>query len=102
MPDHVAPIQPCGPRETAMLSWIHDHAPYGVITTDRELRIQSWNRWTEVHSGKKSESVLGKHLFELFPILPERGLERRFERALAGEISVLSTALHGYLLPMDL
>jgi hypothetical protein len=37
----------------------------------------------------------------MFPDLQERGLATRFERALEGEISVLSTALHGYLLRMD-
>jgi PAS domain S-box-containing protein len=88
-------------RETAMLAWIHNYAPYGVITTDREFRIQSWNRWTEIHSGKQSETVVGQNLLEMFPDLRERSLATRFERALEGEISVLSTALHGYLLRMD-
>jgi signal transduction histidine kinase len=92
---------PSAIREMAMLEWIHDHAPYGVITTDREFRIQSWNRWMEVHSGKERQKVLRQHLLELYPDLKERGLEMRFQRALAGEISVLSTALHGYLLPLD-
>lgn len=87
--------------ERAMLAWIHDHAPYGVITTDREFRIQTWNGWTEIHSGKKSNEVIGQCLFDLYPDLRARGLEKRFERALEGEISVLSTALHGHLLSMN-
>jgi signal transduction histidine kinase len=87
-------------HEGAILAWMHDFAPYGVITTDKEFNIQSWNRWMTNHSGKPSEEVLNQHLFKLFPDLKERGLAPRFERALVGEVSLLSTALHGYLLPM--
>ena len=88
-------------RDSAVLRWIGDFAPYGVITTDREFRVQSWNRWMTTHSGKDSNEVIGRKLFDIFPDLVERNLFPRFERALAGEISVLSTALHGYLLKLD-
>jgi signal transduction histidine kinase len=44
--------------------------------------------------------VAGKSLFSLFPDLHERKLVVHFERALAGESSVLSTSLHRYLLPL--
>jgi signal transduction histidine kinase len=87
-------------REQAMLFWIHDFAPYGVITTDREFRIQSWNRWMERHDGREAGAVLGRNLFELYPDLRQRGLGSSLERALRGEVTVLSTALHGYLLPL--
>lgn len=88
-------------RDSAVLRWIGDFAPYGVITTDREFRVQSWNRWMTTHSGKDSNKVIGRKLSDIFPDLVERNLFPRFERALAGEISVLSTALHGYLLKLD-
>ena len=84
-----------------MLVWMHDFAPYGVLTTDRDLRIQSWNHWIANQTGKKSEEVVGRNLFEVFPDLKERGLQGRFERALDGESSLLSTALHKYLLRME-
>ncbi len=87
-------------REAAVLSWIHDFAPFGVITTDREFNIQSWNHWMEVHSGKSAAAVVGQNLFTLFPDLEQRNLLPRFVRALAGEVSVLSAGLHGYLLPL--
>ncbi|HWD19999.1 MAG TPA: GAF domain-containing sensor histidine kinase [Verrucomicrobiae bacterium] len=83
-----------------MIGWIHDFAPYGVITTDCAFRIQSWNHWMEIHSGRGSGEVAGGELFKLFPELIERGFVARFNRALEGEVSVLSTALHGYLLAL--
>ncbi len=85
---------------TAVVAWMHDFAPYGVITTDRSFTIQSWNRWMEIHSGRVASNAVGRNLFDLFPDLPGRGLRGYFERALQGEISVLSTALHNYLLPL--
>src|SRR5688572_2242280 len=87
-------------QQAAMLTWIHDFSPDGVITTDRDFQVQSWNRWMELRSGKDVLAVAGVSLFDLFPDLQSRGLKARFERALNGEISVLSTALHGYLLPL--
>lgn len=85
-----------------MLAWIDNSAPYGVITTDREFVIQSWNRWMEVHSGKSAAAVVGANVFQLFPELSARGMEGRLSRALEGQVSVLSTALHGYLIDLPL
>jgi signal transduction histidine kinase len=84
----------------ALLSWIQQFAPYGVITLDESLRVQTWNHWMELHSSKRLEEVAGKNLLTLFPDIRERHLDSHFERALCGESSVLSTALHRYLLPL--
>src|SRR5437868_6189761 len=89
-------------HEAAILAWVHEFAPYGVITTDADFRIQTWNRFMEVHSGLGPEAVLGKDLFQLFPEIGKRRLRGYFDRALTGEVSVLSTALHGYLVPLSL
>lgn len=88
-------------RGAALLTWIQQFAPYGVVTLDQALRIQEWNHWMELHSGKRREDVAGKMLFDVFPDLLERRLAAYFERALQGEPSVLSTALHGHLLPLQ-
>ncbi len=87
-------------REEALLSWIRQFAPYGVVTLDESFRIQSWNHWMELHSGMRLADIAGKSLLTLFPDLQERNLVSHFERALGGESSVLSTALHHYLLPL--
>ena len=86
--------------DTAMAAWMHEIAPFGIFTTDAELVIRSWNQWLVTQSGLAVENVVGRRLFEVFPDLEGRRLVERFERALKGEISVLSTALHQYLLPL--
>jgi PAS domain S-box-containing protein len=88
-------------RDAAFLSWIEQFAFNGVITLDTSFRVQSWNHWMEIHSGLSFSAVEGKDLFALFPSLRERKLASHFERALEGESSVLSTALHHYLLPLS-
>jgi PAS domain S-box-containing protein len=86
--------------QAATLEWIDKFSPYGVITTDREFRVQSWNRWMEHHSGMQSSFVLGRTLMEIFPDLGQRRLMRQLERALEGEVNVVSSALHGWLIPL--
>lgn len=88
-------------RASAVLSWIEQFAPYGVVTLDESFQVQTWNRWMEQHSGKRLAEVAGQSLFDLYPELPQRNLVGHFERALAGESSVLSTALHQHLLAMS-
>ena len=83
----------------AMAAWMKELIPYGILTTDREFRITSWNDWLTSHSGFTSQQVLGKKLTELFPEVATTRFDERYERALAGEVSVLSAALHKYLLP---
>lgn len=83
----------------AVLGWVEDIAPYGIFTTDAAFHIQSWNQWLAVRSGLSAQDLVGKALTEKFPELIGRGIDRRYHNALKGEISVLSAALHKYLLP---
>ncbi|HZM03309.1 MAG TPA: HAMP domain-containing sensor histidine kinase [Candidatus Saccharimonadales bacterium] len=71
-----------------------------MLTLDKSFQVQSWNHWMEVHSAMRFENIAGKSIFALFPTLQDRKLVAPFERALNGETSVLSTALHRYLLPL--
>lgn len=83
----------------AMASWVLDVAPYGIFTTDANLVIREWNQWLVAHSGIAAEVIVGQSLLEAFPDLLSRRLDGHFSHALRGEVSVLSTALHQYLLP---
>jgi signal transduction histidine kinase len=76
-------------------------APYGIFTTDAELRVRSWNQWLVTHSGIAEAQIIGRRLTDFYPDLEDRRLLARFDRALAGEISVMSTALHRHLLPFE-
>lgn len=96
----IPPAHLATPEDGALLSWIHQSAPFGVITLNRSLQVQSWNHWMEIHSGWPAREVLNKDLFHLFPDLQERKLGSHFERTLEGESLVLSSALHQYLLAL--
>lgn len=87
------------PRE-AVDGWLQEIAPYGIFTTDAGLVVRTWNHWLVQHSGLAAETVIGRQLVEVYPDILARRLDEHFIRALQGEISVLSTALHKYLLPL--
>lgn len=84
--------------DQALLSWISELAPYGILVTDRTLTIRSWNKWLAEQTSIEAGHVVGRPLEEAFPELGERRLIRHYLRALEGEVIVLSTALHGWLL----
>lgn len=73
---------------------------WGILTTDENLTVTGWNRWLERHSGKRAAEVIGQPLFEVFPDLKVRSLERYYRDALDGQSSILSQRFHHYLLPM--
>ena len=85
--------------DAALLVWTHELAPHGIFTTDTEMRITSWNHWLETHSMFRAEQVIGQPLLKIVPSLSERRLDSYFRDALVGEVKILSTALHRYLLP---
>lgn len=84
----------------AILHWFTEQAQQGVLVCDSELRIRGWNRWLEMASGRAADTVVGRPLFEVYPELVARRLDRFFAQALAGESLVLSQRLHKYLLPL--
>ena len=36
---------------SAVLRWLDELAEQGVFTTDKDLRILTWNKWLEIRSG---------------------------------------------------
>jgi signal transduction histidine kinase/ActR/RegA family two-component response regulator len=85
----------------AALDRMSDLASQGILLTDGELRICGWNVWLERHTEFQASEVMGRHLFEVYPDLIERRLQRQYEFVLEGQVRVLSQRLHGYLLPMS-
>lgn len=76
-------------------------ATQGILTTDAQLNISSWNHWLEIHSGLGAQQVIGRNLLEVYPELIERRLDRFYQQALNGQVVVLAQRLHSYLLPMS-
>jgi signal transduction histidine kinase/CheY-like chemotaxis protein len=83
----------------ATLRWIRDFAVQGIITTDMDLVVRSWNRWLVAVTGVPEESAVGRALFEVMPSFRERGFDQYYDQAKAGIVTVLSHSLHRFLLP---
>jgi two-component system, cell cycle sensor histidine kinase and response regulator CckA len=79
---------------------LREFVTQGVLVTDAQLTIQTWNYWLEIHTGYSPAQVIGRNLLELYPELGERGYDELYHRALAGEFIMLAHRFHHYLLPM--
>lgn len=88
------------PQNEAILQGLDYLADQGILTTDAQLNICSWNHWLEIRSGLGAKEVIGRNLLEIYPELYQRRLDRFYQQALNGQVVVLSQRLHGYLLPM--
>jgi PAS domain S-box-containing protein len=81
-----------------MLRWIDELSNRGIFTTDTDLVVRSWNHWLQRSTGRAAEDVVGRPLFEVYPELLARGLDRYYSAALGGEASLLAHSLHRHLL----
>ncbi len=66
---------------------IDDLLPVGMVVVDRRFTVVMWNRFMELNSSMRAESVLGKNLFDAFPELNRNWLEKKIKSCL-----VLKTA----------
>ena len=72
----------------------------GVFTTDAQLVIQVWDAALARLTGISEESASGQALTAVLPDLEQRGLWKRFRRALnQGSVEILAPAFHHYLIP---
>ncbi len=72
----------------------------GCFVTDVQLRVVLWNRWMEIHSGRIAADVLGRSLLELYPDVAERGIKEYYQSALEGRVTILSHALHRFVVEL--
>src|SRR5690349_1744933 len=84
----------------AMLRWFDELSNQGIFTTDSGLIVQSWNHWLERQTGRAPGDVIGRSIFDVYPELVQRKVDRYYHAALAGEVSVLAQPFHRYLLPL--
>jgi signal transduction histidine kinase/ActR/RegA family two-component response regulator len=84
----------------AALHWFNELSTQGILVTDAELNISTWNNWLVTHSARGAESMVGRNLLEAYPDLTTRRLDEYYKDALAGQVRVVSQRLHSYLLPM--
>ena len=62
-----------------LLEFIVDRIELGVFAVDREYRIVLWNRFMATHSKHPAADVVGRNLFECFPELQQKWLERKIQ-----------------------
>ena len=84
--------------QSAVLQWLDELSSQGVFTTDRALRIRSWNRWLERYAGRTASDMVGRPLTEALPEISTRGFDRYYQAAVGGEVSVLAQPFHRYLI----
>ncbi len=53
----------------------------GLVVLDRDMHVHLWNGFMENHSGLRPSQVRGRHLFELFPELPQEWLSSKINAA---------------------
>lgn len=66
-------------NQLPILKGIVGRVSIGIFAIDEQCTIVLWNEFMENHSQKKSADVLGKNLFECFPELPQKWLERKIK-----------------------
>ena len=64
---------------TSLLNFIVDRAHVGIFVVNHKREVLLWNQFMEIHSGRKADTVVGKNLFEEFPELPQKWLDRKIE-----------------------
>jgi diguanylate cyclase (GGDEF)-like protein len=62
-----------------LLAFIIDRLNIGIFMVDRQMKVILWNQFMAVHSGLDATQVVGRNLFEIFPELPRRWLEKKIE-----------------------
>jgi len=79
---------------------MNDAAGVGVLTTDRNLRVRSWNPWLVSATGLAEEQVIGRALEELTGGPTAAWYHDLFAEVIGtGTPRVLAPAFHKFLIP---
>lgn len=62
-----------------LVGFVVDRIEVGVLAVDEHMRVVLWNRFMALHSGRPATEVMGRNLFEIFPELPRRWLEKKIQ-----------------------
>jgi diguanylate cyclase (GGDEF)-like protein len=59
------------------LKFIVDRVNVGIIVVNRNMEVLLWNHFMEVNSGRPADEVLFTNIFETFPDIPQKWLEKK-------------------------
>lgn len=68
-----------GPSSAELLQFVVDRIEVGVFAVDRQGTVLLWNHFLAMHSKRSASEVVGRNLFDCFPELPRKWLERKIE-----------------------
>ena len=57
----------------ALLDWLSELAPVGILITDTDLRVTFANNWFEKFLAPTQDEIVGRRLIEIEPELERRG-----------------------------
>jgi two-component system NtrC family sensor kinase len=77
--------------KTELSEAIVDLVNCGVFTVDLDMRVLSWNRFMQYHSGCAEEDVIGQDLFSVFPELPGKWLRKKIESVFVQGVSAYTS-----------
>ncbi len=86
--------------DTSIVRCVTEDTHQGFFATDGDLKVVLWNRWMEIRSGRSAADVVGRSLLTLYPDIEKRGLREYYDGALDGRVTILSHALHRYVIPL--
>jgi diguanylate cyclase (GGDEF)-like protein len=67
------------PDSPELLRFIVDRISVGLFIVDAEMNVVLWNRFMEINSQVTGEQIVGNNLFDAFPSLPRRWLEKKIK-----------------------
>jgi diguanylate cyclase (GGDEF)-like protein len=72
----------------------------GLLTLDADMKVLTWNRWMEVHSGIPAERIVGTPVFQHYPGLEVPAFVRSCKAAFRfGTFAFFSQKIHRHLFP---
>lgn len=66
-------------NDHALLNFLVDRLQVGVLVIDPQFKVVLWNQFMASHSGLPAQEVIGRQLFECFPGLPQKWLEKKIQ-----------------------
>jgi diguanylate cyclase (GGDEF)-like protein len=73
----------------------------GIVILDRDLKVQKWNRWLEMHTRITAAEIVGASLLDYFPNLNKNWFIKNCKSVFnVGNFTFFSQKLHNYVIPI--
>ena len=81
---------------------LFDMVNLGIVILDRDLKVQRWNRWLEMHTRVSADQIIGAGLIDFFPNLNNSWFTRNCRSVFNfGNFAFFSQKLHNYIIPIS-